>query len=49
LREWQFTPFVPLLPLPQTKKEIRSFGFWAFTPNPSAQNPKQKNKIKILF
>jgi len=26
-------------------KRIRSFGFWAFTPNPSAQNPKQKNKF----
>jgi len=30
-------------------RKIRSFGFWAFTPNPSAQNPKRKNKIKILF
>ena len=27
---------------------IRSFGFWAFTPNPSAQNPKQKNKFMII-
>ncbi len=26
-------------------KRIRSFGFWAFTPNPSAQNPKQKKQI----
>jgi len=24
--------------------KIRSFGFWAFTPNPSAQNPKQKKQ-----
>jgi hypothetical protein len=28
------------------KKEIRSFGFWAFTPNPSAQNPKRKKKFE---
>jgi len=26
-------------------KKIRSFGFWAFTPNPSAQNPKRKKKF----
>ncbi|MBU4016511.1 hypothetical protein KKF69_03460 [Patescibacteria group bacterium] len=25
---------------------IRSFGFWAFTPNPSAQNPKRKKKFE---
>lgn len=36
-------------PLAPPSNRIRSFGFWAFTPNPSAQNPKQKNKIKILF
>ena len=26
--------------------KIRSFGFWAFTPNPSAQNPKRKKKFE---
>jgi len=26
-------------------KRIRSFGFWAFTPNPSAQNSKQKTNL----
>ena len=31
-----------------TNKRIRSFGFWAFTPDPSAQNPKQKNKFIII-
>lgn len=36
-------------PLAPFSNRIRSFGFWAFTPNPSAQNPKQKDKIKILF
>ena len=25
---------------------IRSFGFCAFTPNPSAQNPKRKKKFE---
>jgi len=34
--------------LPVHLKAIRSFGFWAFTPNPSAQNPKQKNKFMII-
>jgi hypothetical protein len=29
-------------------KRIRSFEFWAFTPNPSAQNSKQKNKFMII-
>jgi len=24
---------------------VRSFEFWAFTPDPSAQNPKQKIKF----
>jgi len=27
------------------RKTIRSFGFWAFTPNPSAQNPKQETNL----
>jgi len=44
-RSGQFTPLIPLLPLPQTEYRIRSFEFWAFTPNPSAQNPKQKKQI----
>jgi len=26
--------------------KIRSFGFWAFTPNPSAQNQKRKKKFE---
>jgi len=29
-------------------KRIRSFEFWAFTPNPSAQNPKQKTNLLLL-
>jgi len=29
-------------------RKIRSFGPWAFTPDPSAQNPKQKNKFIII-
>jgi len=35
-------------PLAPSSNRIRSFEFWAFTPNPSAQNPKQKNKFMII-
>jgi len=35
-------------PLAPPSNRIWSFGFWAFTPNPSAQNPKQKNKFMII-
>lgn len=35
-------------PLAPPSNRNRSFGFWAFTPNPSAQNPKQKNKFMII-
>jgi hypothetical protein len=27
---------------------VKELGFWAFTPNPSAQNPKQKNKFIFI-
>jgi len=30
-------------------KRIRSFGFWAFTPNSSALCPKQNKQNLILF
>src|SRR3990167_7202561 len=33
-------------PLAPPSNRIRSFGFWAFTPNPSAQNPKRKKKFE---
>ena len=36
-------------PLAPPSNRIRSFEFWAFTPNPSAQNPKQKTKLKFFF
>jgi len=39
-------PFIS--PLAPPSNRIRSFGFWAFTPNPSAQNPKQKTNL-LLF
>jgi len=29
-------------------EKIRSFEFWAFTPDPSAQNSKRKKKFKNL-
>ncbi|MDD3711129.1 MAG: hypothetical protein PHP37_00790 [Patescibacteria group bacterium] len=35
----------PLTP-PSNEKEILCFEFWAFTPNPSAQNPKRKKKFE---
>jgi len=38
-------PFSSPLAPPSSEKEIRSFGFLAFTPDPSAQNPKRKKKF----
>ena len=32
---------------PRNQFAIRSLGFGAFTPSPSAQNPKQKNKLNL--
>jgi hypothetical protein len=39
-------PFSSPLAPPSNEKEILCFGFWAFTPNPSAQNPKRKKKFE---
>jgi hypothetical protein len=36
----------PLAPL---SNRIRSFGFWAFTPNPSAQKSKTEKEILKFF
>jgi len=48
LREGQFTPFVPLLPLPQTRN--RCFGWRAFTPLiPLCPPPKTEKQNQILF
>jgi len=33
-------------PLDPPSNRIKSFGLRAFTPNPSALHPKQKNKFK---
>jgi hypothetical protein len=33
-------------PIAPPSNRIRSFEFWAFTPNPSAQNPKRKKKFE---
>ena len=42
-RSGQFTPFVPLLPLPQTEIGVLGFGHSPLTPLPSAQNGKTKS------
>lgn len=39
-------PFCSPLTPPSNEKEILCFGFLAFTPNPSAQNPKRKKKFE---
>jgi len=39
-------PFCSPLAPPSNEKEILCFEFWAFTPDPSAQNPKRKKKFE---
>jgi len=47
-RSGQFTPLVPLLPLPQTRN--RSFGLRAFTPLiPLCPSPKTEKEILKFF
>ncbi len=47
IRSGQFTPLIPLLPLPQTKKKycVLNFGHSPLTPLPKIQNVKRNLKI----
>ena len=46
-RSGQFTPLIPLLPLPQTEQGVLDFGHSPLTPLPKIQN--KKTKLKFFF